>query len=189
MRYLFIYTTVTILLLTACGPAVSSETAPTPPTAAPTTNPAQATPDSPPAGTTPLPPALTGSKDADKGEAVMGDAVIVYQRSGGFAGVQEQWAIYPDGQIVASDGRQWQVPSEQVEQLLAEIETLGFFEMDGSYMPLDTCCDRFTYVIMVRHHDDTVKTVTTIDASPDTPPELWRVIDEMSSLVTIPERD
>ncbi len=113
----------------------------------------------------------------------MGDAAIIYKRSGGFAGVHEQWTVYPDGRIVAGDGRQWRVTPEQVEQLLAEIEALGFFEMSGRYMPLNMCCDRFAYEITVRR-GDTVKTITTIDAAPDTPPELWRVIDEINRLVS-----
>jgi hypothetical protein len=187
MRHLFIGTTVAILLLTACGPAATSETVATfPPAATPT--PAQTTFDSPlPPEVTPLlptaePPMPVEPEDTGKGRAAMGDAVIIYRRSGGFAGVHEQWTVCPDGQIVTADGREWQVTPEQVEQLLAEIEALGFFEMNNRYMPLDTCCDRFTYEITVRR-GDTVKTITTIDAAPDTPPELWRVIDEISRLV------
>lgn len=194
MRYLLIGTIVTILLLTACGPAVTPETAPTLPPAAPTTNLTQTTFDSPLLPeVTPLSPMAESPtpiepEDTDKGRAVMGDAVIIYQRSGGFAGVHEQWTVYPDGRIVATDGREWQVTPEQVEQLLAEIEALGFFEMNSRYMPLNTCCDRFTYEITV-HHGDRVNTVTTIDAAPDAPPELWHVIDEISHWVSALERD
>jgi len=122
-------------------------------------------------------------QETDKGQAVMGEAVIIYQRSGGFAGIHEQWTVYPDGRIVAGDGREWRVTPQQVEQLLAEIEALGFFEMKGRYMPLNTCCDRFIYEITV-HRGNSVKTVRTIDAAPDTPPELWRIIDEISRLVS-----
>jgi hypothetical protein len=210
MRYFLISTTVVILLLTACGPAAPPETVPTPPPATPTTDTAQTTFDSPlPPEVTPVPPTPTTdtsraaseatpmppraepstpaeSEDTDKGS--IGDAVIVYQRSGGFAGVHEQWTVYPDGRITASDGREWQVAPERVEQLLADIEALGFFEMSGRYMPLNTCCDRFTYEITVRS-GDRVHTATTIDAAPNTPAELWRVIDEISHLVTDSEED
>lgn len=194
MRYLLIGTTVVILLLTACGPAATPETVPTPPPAIPTADLAQTTFDSPmPTEVTPLPPTAktptpVASKDTDKGRATIGDAVIIYQRSGGFAGVHEQWTVYPDGRITASDGREWQVAPERVEQLLADIETSDFFEMSGRYMPLNTCCDRFTYEITVRS-GDRVHTVTTMDAAPNTPAELWRVIDEISRLVTDSETD
>jgi len=212
MRYFLIGTTVVILLLTACGPAATPETVPTPPPATPTTDttqttfdsplPPEATPTtdtsrsasgSPPPEATPLPPKVEPStplesEDKGKGRETIGDAVIVYQRSGGFAGVHEQWTVYPDGRITASDGREWQVAPERVEQLLADIEALGFFEMSGRYMPLNTCCDRFTYEITVRS-GDRVHTATTIDAASNTPAELWRVIDEISRLVTDSEGD
>jgi hypothetical protein len=211
MRYFLIGTTVVILLLTACGPSATPETVPTLPPATPTTAPAQTTFDSPlPPEATPVPPTpttdtsraaseatpmppraepSTPAESEDTGKRVaIGDAVIIYQRSGGFAGVHEQWTVYPDGRITASDGREWQVAPERVDQLLADIEALGFFEMSGRYMPLNTCCDRFTYEITVRS-GDRVHTVTTIDAAPNTPAELWRVIDEISRLVTDSEGD
>lgn len=194
MRYLLIGATVAILLLTACGPAATPETVPTPPPATPTTDTAQTTSDSPlPPEATPVPPRAEPSTPVEsegtgKGRVAIGDAVIIYQRSGGFAGVHEQWTVYPDGRITANDGREWQVAPERVKQLLADIEALGFFEMTGRYMPLNTCCDRFTYEITVRS-GDRVHTATTIDAAPNTPAELWRVIDEISRLVTDSETD
>ncbi len=111
-----------------------------------------------------------------------GEAAIVYRRSGGFAGVSEQWTIYPDGRITASDGRAWQVKPEQVEQLVDDIQTLGFFEMKGRYVPLNTCCDRFTYEITVRT-GGRVHTVVTIDAAPDAPVALWQALEKVSNLL------
>lgn len=96
--------------------------------------------------------------------------------------MSEQWTIYPDGHITASDGRAWQVKPEQVEQLVDDIQTLGFFEMKGRYVPLNTCCDRFTYEITVRR-GGRVHTVVTIDAAPDAPVALWQALEKVSSLV------
>jgi hypothetical protein len=176
---------------TALDSSLLPEVTPLPPTAEPPTvtpTPARTTFDSPlPPEVTPLPPTAEPPtlepEDTDKGRAVMGDAVIIYQRSGGFAGVHERWTVYPDGRIVTADGREWQVTPEQVEQLLTEIEAMSFFEMEGRYMPLNTCCDRFTYEVTVRSGDK-VNTVTTIDAAPDAPPELWGIIEEITRLVS-----
>ncbi len=99
----------------------------------------------------------------------IGDAVIVYRRSGGFAGISEQWRIYPDGKIVNGDGRGFRVPEERVKELLLTIEALGFFEMPDSLGPLDACCDRFIHEITVRRGDE-VKKVATVDADPMLPP-------------------
>jgi hypothetical protein len=111
-----------------------------------------------------------------------GEAAIVYRRSGGFAGVSEQWIIYADGRITAGNGRQWQVKPERVEQILDDIQALGFFEMKGRYMPLNTCCDRFTYEITVRR-GGVVHTVVTMDAAPDAPVALWQILEKVSSLL------
>ncbi|MBS1253324.1 MAG: hypothetical protein MAG451_02373 [Anaerolineales bacterium] len=112
----------------------------------------------------------------------MGEAAIVYERSGGLAGVSEQWTVYLDGRIVAGDSRVWRIAPEKVEQLLADIQTLGFFEMRGQYMSRDTCCDRFTYRIAVRSGDK-ANTVTTIDTAPDAPAALWETLDAIQGLI------
>jgi hypothetical protein len=49
-------------------------------------------------------------------------------------------------------------------------------------MPLNTCCDRFTYEITVRS-SDRVNTVTTIDAAPNTPPAIWDILGELNRLL------
>ena len=116
------------------------------------------------------------------------DAVIIYRRSGGLAGVFERWTVYPDGLIVSDEGNELRVQAEEVSTLLAEIEALGFFEMSHSYGPLNACCDRFTHQVTVRS-GDSVKTVRTIDAAPDTPPELWRVIEQIRRLVSDTAQD
>jgi hypothetical protein len=118
----------------------------------------------------------------------MGEAIVIYRRSGGFAGVSEQWTIYPDGRITASDGRTGQVTVQQVEQLLSDIEALGFFELDSRYMPANTCCDRFTYEITARR-GDRMHTVTTMDGTPNTPAELQQVITEISRLLAESQGD
>ena len=132
---------------------------------------------------TPIVPPETKEPMPDKLTKAMGEAVIIYRRSGGFRGTSDQWTIYPDGRITASDGRQRQVTSQQVDQVLSDIDTLGFFKMSGRYISGTTCCDRFTHEITVRRGDK-VNTVTTIDADPSAPPELWQVIDKINRLAS-----
>jgi hypothetical protein len=128
------------------------------------------------------PPEAEGQAPGKLPQAI-GEAVIIYQRSGGFVGVSEQWTIYSDGRITTGDGREWQVTPQQVEQVLHNVEALGFFEMSGRYMSRTVCCDRFTYEITVRHGSE-VKRITTVDAAPNTPANLWRIIEEISGLVS-----
>ena len=84
--------------------------------------------------------------------------------------------------ITRSDGREWQITPTEVEQLLADIKAAGFFELGDSYMPLNTCCDRITYVLTVKS-DDQVKTVTTIDAAPNVPEGLSKVQERLGNLL------
>lgn len=134
------------------------------------------------------PPADGESRPSGKLGAALGEEVIIYERSGGLAGVSEQWSIYPDGRIVAGDGREWQVEPEQVEQLIDDIEALGFFDMSGRYMPRDPCCDRFTYSLVVRS-DDKVNRVTTMDVAPDVPANLWEVLGAVRSFIDAARED
>lgn len=119
---------------------------------------------------------------SDKSTELSEGAVITYQMSGGFAGKTQQWAIYADGRITRSDGREWQITPAEVEQLLADIKAAGFFELGDSYMPLNTCCDRITYTLTVKS-DDQVKTVTTMDAAPNVPEELSKVQERLGNLL------
>ncbi len=169
------------LLLAACGPATQPET-----TLSETVLPEAIQPEatvSPPMETPVISRPEAEGQAPDKLTEAMEGAVIIYQRSGGIAGTFEQWTIYLDGRITADDGRIWQVAPEEVQQLLGDIEALGFFEMSDRYVPLDACCDRFTYEVTVLRGSK-VKRVTTIDAAPNTPTKLWRVIEEISGLVS-----
>lgn len=108
-------------------------------------------------------------------------AVIIYQRSGGIAGMSERWVVYPDGRVLQPDGQIRHVPPEQVSTLLRKIESLGFFDMNDEYLPQNPCCDRFTHTLTVRR-DNQRKHVTTLDATPGTPAALWEAIDAVTQL-------
>ena len=122
--------------------------------------------------------------EQSKGEALddIGDAVIVFHRSGGFAGVDEQWLIYADGRIEGPEGVQRQVEPEQVQALLETITTNEFFALDDSYVPLDSCCDRFSYELTVRL-DNNQKTIHTIDDAPEQPQQLTQILSAVDALL------
>lgn len=109
-------------------------------------------------------------------------ATIVFRRSGGIAGLDEEWTIYSDGRITSGDGGAWQIAPERVKALVKQIDEKGFFELKGRYLPLDTCCDRFTYEVRVDEGDQ-ANSVTTMDGAPDVPSELWQVIEEINALL------
>lgn len=107
---------------------------------------------------------------------------LVLRRSGGIAGVAEQWTVYVDGRVLAGDGGRWQASPERVSQLVSELEQLGFFELADRYIPLNTCCDRFTYELSVRSGART-HTITALEATPDVPDAVWRALDTVAGFI------
>jgi hypothetical protein len=158
-RYLLILLSIT-MLLSACAPAAVQTT----------TEPAAAEDDK-------------TATQASASEAELDGAAIVFHRTGGVAGVDEEWKIYPDGRVVASEGEQRAIEADQVATLLQAIEALGFFEMKDSYGQLSQCNDCFTYKLTVSSGGK-VKSVTTIDNASDAPPELGQVLEQINTLLT-----
>ena len=67
-------------------------------------------------------------------------------------------------------------------ELAAAIRAANFMELQDSYLPKDTCCDRYEYTITISTNGQS-KTVRTIDASPTAPPELTQLVDTLNRLV------
>ena len=130
------------------------------------------------------------SPPGEAGNNASGDllaSVITFERNGGIAGIAEEWTLQPDGQITLKDGQTddtqtWQIPAEQMTQLLTDIEALGFFALDGNYLPLDTCCDRITYQLTIQNEAGQ-HTISTLDAAPDVPETVWTILDKIGAVV------
>jgi len=108
--------------------------------------------------------------------------VLVYERSGGLAGVSERWVIYGDGRVVTGDGRESRVTPKEVAEVASEARELGFFDMADKYMPKDPCCDRFTYTITIQGRDG-MHTVETMDGTESAPQALWDLLDMIAQLI------
>ena len=117
-------------------------------------------------------------------------AVLFYQRSGGLAGEIVTVRAYPDGTVERIVGRpEPETPVEvvagdaaAVETLLADLEAAGYFELERSYLPEDTCCDRFLYLISVQG-DEAVHTVEALEDTPGTPEALQDSIDLIEAFI------
>ena len=117
-------------------------------------------------------------KSAETGQEVQ----IVLKRSGGFAGVKDSWSITSDGHITSSDGRESQVSEASLSEAVNELEKLGFFEMERSYAPKNTCCDRFTYKLEVIVNGKS-HSVTALEGAQEAPPEMWEAIQVVTKLL------
>lgn len=119
-------------------------------------------------------------------------AVLFYQRSGGIAGEILTVRAYPDGTVERIVGPpEPETPVEAVlgdadavETLLAELEAAGYFELDRSHLPQDTCCDRILYLLSVQEEEaEEAHTVEALGGTPDMPPALGQSIDLIEEFI------
>ena len=131
--------------------------------------------------TTPPPIATSGpSPEASQGIS------ITYHRSGGIAGTDDTWIISADGTVShqgSTMGAPAQLTAAQMAELTTAIRAANFMSLEDSYVPENTCCDRYLYEITVTVNGQS-KTVQTIDASPTAPAELTQLVDTLNQLVT-----
>ena len=112
-------------------------------------------------------------------------AVIVYERNGGGACVDELYAIYADGRMTGDDGTQTvskQVTPETVTALVAAIDKLGWFTDDmysTSHHPCGQCYTYFTEVT----RDGTTKNVQAVDGGTDAPSNYWLVSGKLTEIL------
>lgn len=186
-----------VLLLSACSPTTMPQTAVPPNTAdnAPALNPVTPTPESVFSSETAVTRKPPIDDDAETDEAnseassrttsEMGEAVLIYERAGGLKGIGPgiiTWTMYPDGRVVSSDSRSWQVDPTEITTLIKSIMALGFADFAPSYIPKDTCCDRATHTITI-HQDDEVHQVSVLDSTEDVPAEVYQAVDSIGEFI------
>ena len=116
----------------------------------------------------------------------MAEVFVTYQRSGGLMGAHDTWLIDSQGKVsTPGSGAAAQLTSTQMAELIAAIRLANFTALQDSYLPKDTCCDRYEYTVTITINGQS-KTVHTIDASPTAPPELTQLINTLTRLVTVP---
>ena len=103
------------------------------------------------------------------------NTAVIFKRSGGIAGLDEAWTVFTDGRVETNSTIQPEFSAEQVSQLLSSLESTGFFELNDTYLPDDTCCDRYVYEVTAVQ-GSTFHTVTTLENTPDMPEALQQTL-------------
>jgi len=104
--------------------------------------------------------------------------LITYRRSGGIAGVNDELVIYSNHQaiLVRRTGRaEFTLDADQVARLVQQFEEANFVSLDREYLPQNTCCDLYEYVVTYEGH--TVRTMDTAIPEPLEP--LLRTLNEI----------
>ncbi|MBB3098199.1 hypothetical protein FHR83_005894 [Actinoplanes campanulatus] len=110
------------------------------------------------AGTTAPVPAVAAAPDEPRTESVL------MRRSGGLTGMVEHFTVDRT------------TANRYAAEVLTTTASRRFRVLRSAYLPADPCCDRFTYTVVVRYSDNTVKTVTTVENTAGTPQVLLDVI-------------
>jgi hypothetical protein len=136
---------------------------------------------------TPVPRLLATAAAATVTPAISGkdqalQPVLVIRRTGGLAGVEEEWSIYEDGRVTLPNGRRQQVEAEVVSRLLTQITESGFFGLGGAAGGLSKCRDCFNYQITVSK-DGQTKTIQVQPESSDIPKELLKAIESIDAFL------
>jgi hypothetical protein len=111
--------------------------------------------------------------------------ILQYQRIGGIGGFDETWVIEGNGRVTHTGrgaGADRQLTPDQMAQLLRAIRTAEMTSLDESYIPQNTCCDRFTHVLTMTL-DGQTKTVRTLDGTPDEPAVLTDLLTTLTNLL------
>lgn len=117
-------------------------------------------------------------------------AAVFFQRSGGLTGELLTVRIYADGTIERAMGEPSpDLPVETaavdpaaVETLIAGLEEAGYFGVERTYLPEDTCCDRYLYLISVQGEEN-VQTVEALEATETAPANLWQSIELIEAVI------
>ncbi len=168
------------IVLAACAPSAPVGS---PPAAQPTSNlsPLSLLP-SPTAPSAPTEPVVTIPAGPTGRATVSPDATIVYQLEGGIAGGSKQWTFYPTGRIVAWNGIEWQVPSDQVKTLFDLAESPAYWNLNDIYPTGVGCNDCYVPSLTVFRKGEVKK--VTFSAEGKLPAVLQQMLDEINKLIT-----
>ena len=117
-------------------------------------------------------------------------AAVFFQRSGGLTGDLLTVRIYADGTIERALGEPSpDLPMETavvdpavVQTLMAGLQQAGYFDLDRTYLPEDTCCDRYLYLISVQG-TETGQAVEALEATEAAPANLWQSIELIEAVI------
>ena len=111
------------------------------------------------------------------------NASIIYERTGGIAGITERWMIYLNGRVISGEGREYTADPEKVEALLSAIEQSGFFGWRQAGGLPGACRDCFVHSITLAA-EGRLKTISATDGSSDVPEEFWELVDSIRRFLT-----
>lgn len=125
---------------------------------------------------------LTSMNACSSSPVLQNELVIEYQRSGGYAGVDERYSIFSDGLISTNKKREWWADTRELNELIEQIKTLGFYDLATEYAPKNACCDRFSFRLKVMTGNK-AHSVNAMGGDPRVPKQFWEVLKAVQGFV------
>jgi len=111
--------------------------------------------------------------------------LVVYQRSGGFAGLRDQLTIYSNGycELQRKDlEREFTLQPGQLAHLKELMEGADFLGLKDKYLPNNTGADFFEYVVSYQAGEGKMHTVRTMTGA--IPDALQPILKELDQLIS-----
>lgn len=110
------------------------------------------------------------------------EEVVVYSRTGGIAGISEEWRLFEDGRVVDAEGVEYSISAADMADLIDKIEALGFYEWEAGPRRLGSCADCFSYTINA-NHDGQSNQLNFVDGQADVPEGIWIILESLQALL------
>ena len=147
-----------VVLLVACSPAQAQNLTPTPSSG------------------------LPGTQSSTNGAGW----TLIYNRSGGLAGMNQTWTLYSDGRMLDDQDQPVKVSSDRISALVAEINQVDFFSYSDDYGKSSTCNDCFTTKLSFTKDGQTKTILIVEDGSTQIPNQLQTLVQNMSEILNSP---
>lgn len=118
--------------------------------------------------------ATRAGKGPDPVKTAEGAPLIIFTRSGGFAGLREAWQVFSDGRIIFNSARQTNAEirttfPDSVDAAVRAIRESGFLETEQADLSNSRCADCFLYSLTLRQGEE-AKILRAIETELTPPP-------------------
>lgn len=114
---------------------------------------------------------------------IEGTPLLIFQRTGGFAGLEDEWWLFGDGRIVNQrDNQVQQVDGNEVMALHQDMLNGDFMNLSAEYMPATIDENRFVYTVTLIDGENR-HTVTTMDEAENAPDLLRESLRRITTLL------
>jgi hypothetical protein len=128
------------------------------------------------------PPSTPSHTETSVDDNHASEIVLLYERSGGIAGIHDEWKAYSDGRLESIDGTIETLNPMELDGVLEELRKLGFFDLEIKINPFDSCADCFSYRLLI-NFEGQKNEISWNEASTDTHVNFGEILTLINTLI------